>query len=40
MSTVTACSAANHSIGMSARSIMYGDADIMVAGGAEWEVLL
>mgnify|MGYP003314507769 FL=1 len=35
MSTVTACSAANHSIGMSARSIMYGDADIMVAGGAE-----
>ena len=35
MSTVTACSAASHSIGMSARSISYGDADIMIAGGGE-----
>ena len=35
MSTVTACSAASHSIGMSARSIAYGDADIMIAGGGE-----
>ncbi|MDC0367999.1 beta-ketoacyl-ACP synthase II [Gammaproteobacteria bacterium] len=35
MSTVTACSAASHSIGMSARLIAYGDADIMIAGGGE-----
>ena len=35
MSTVTACSAASHSIGMSARSIAYGDADLMIAGGSE-----
>ena len=35
MSTVTACSAASHSIGMSAISIAYGDADIMIAGGGE-----
>lgn len=35
MSTVTACSAASHSIGMSARTIAYGDADLMIAGGGE-----
>ena len=35
MSTVTACSAASHSIGMSARCIAYGDADLMIAGGSE-----
>jgi len=31
----TACSSATHSIGMAARAIAYGDADIMMAGGAE-----
>ena len=35
LSMVSACSSAGHSIGYSARSISYGDADIMVAGGAE-----
>ena len=33
--TVSACSTANHSMGEAARIIEYGDADIMVAGGAE-----
>ncbi len=32
---VTACTTATHSIGSSARMIEYGDADIMVCGGAE-----
>ncbi len=35
LAMVTACSTANHSIGEAARLIEYGDADIMVAGGAE-----
>jgi 3-oxoacyl-[acyl-carrier-protein] synthase II len=35
LGTVSACSTANHSIGEAARLIGYGDADIMVAGGAE-----
>ena len=35
LSMVSACSSAGHSIGYSARSISYGDADFMVAGGAE-----
>jgi 3-oxoacyl-[acyl-carrier-protein] synthase II len=35
LSMVSACSTANHSIGEAARLIEYGDADIMVAGGAE-----
>ena len=32
---VTACSTATHNIGEAARLIEYGDADVMVAGGAE-----
>jgi 3-oxoacyl-[acyl-carrier-protein] synthase II len=35
LATVTACSTANHSIGEASRLIEYGDADAMVAGGAE-----
>ena len=35
LATVTACSTANHSFGEAARLIKYGDADIMIAGGAE-----
>ena len=32
---VTACSSGTHNIGDAARKIMYGDADVMLAGGAE-----
>lgn len=35
LSTVTACAAGTHSIGQAARMIAYGDADAMIAGGAE-----
>ncbi|HCO43266.1 MAG TPA: beta-ketoacyl-[acyl-carrier-protein] synthase II [Gammaproteobacteria bacterium] len=35
LSVVTACASATHSIGDSARLIEYGDADVMLAGGAE-----
>ena len=35
LATVSACSTANHSIGEAGRLIQYGDADIMIAGGAE-----
>ena len=34
-SIVSACSSAGHSIGYSARTISYGDADIMITGGSE-----
>ncbi len=34
-SAVSACATANHSIGMAMRMIQYGDADVMIAGGAE-----
>ena len=34
-SAVSACASSNHSIGVAMRMIQYGDADIMVAGGAE-----
>lgn len=35
LSVVTACTTANHSIGEAGRLIEYGDADVMIAGGAE-----
>ncbi|HEV2041541.1 MAG TPA: beta-ketoacyl-ACP synthase II [Casimicrobiaceae bacterium] len=35
LATVSACSTANHSLGEGSRIIEYGDADIMIAGGAE-----
>lgn len=35
LATVTACAAGTHSIGQAARLIAYGDADVMIAGGAE-----
>lgn len=35
MSIVSACATATHSIGDAARMIVYGDADVMIAGGAE-----
>ncbi|QWP76047.1 beta-ketoacyl-ACP synthase II [Lysobacter sp. K5869] len=34
-SAVSACATSNHSIGVAMRMIQYGDADVMVAGGAE-----
>lgn len=35
LAIVTACATSNHSIGTAARFIEYGDADVMIAGGAE-----
>ena len=35
LALVTACTTSTHSIGIGARCIQYGDADVMIAGGAE-----
>ncbi|HSN39952.1 MAG TPA: beta-ketoacyl-ACP synthase II, partial [Burkholderiales bacterium] len=35
LAVVTACTTANHNIGEAGRLIEYGDADVMIAGGAE-----
>ena len=35
LALVTACTTSTHSIGIAARIIQYGDADVMIAGGSE-----
>lgn len=35
LAITTACTSGTHSIGLAARSIQYGEADVMLAGGAE-----
>ncbi len=35
IATVTACTTSTHSIGLAARLVQYGDADVMIAGGGE-----
>lgn len=35
LALVTACTTSTHTIGIAARLIQYGDADVMIAGGAE-----
>lgn len=36
IAVVTACTTSTHNIGLAARLIQYGDADVMIAGGAEY----
>lgn len=36
VAVVSACTTATHNIGLAARMIKYGDADVMIAGGAEY----
>lgn len=36
LAVVTACTTSTHAIGLAARLIQYGDADAMIAGGAEY----
>ena len=36
LAIVTACTSGTHNIGYGTRMIQYGDADVMVVGGAEW----
>jgi 3-oxoacyl-[acyl-carrier-protein] synthase II len=36
IAVVTACTTSTHNIGIAARMIQYGDADLMVAGGSEY----
>ncbi len=36
LSIVTACATSTHCIGLAARSVMHGDADVMLAGGSEY----
>ncbi len=38
LAVVTACTTSTHSIGIAARCIQYGDADVMIAGGAEMAI--
>ncbi|MES2204682.1 MAG: beta-ketoacyl-ACP synthase II, partial [Pseudomonadota bacterium] len=35
LATVTACTTGTHNIGLAGRTIQYGDADVMICGGAE-----
>ena len=36
LAIVTACATSTHSIGIAARSVLHGDADVMLAGGSEY----
>ena len=38
LAVVTACTTSTHCVGIAARTIQYGDADVMIAGGAEMAI--